>query len=509
MVLSSGSLSLMFVVDRIFLTWYSRDALAAAMPAGLLYWSIAGMLVGTVMYVNTFVAQYEGAEQAGRVVSSVWQGLYLSVIGGLFMLLFIPFADEIFSVIGHAESVQQLESEYFAILCLGGLPSLLSTALFSFYSGRGKTLTVMYVNFGVSLMNILLDYLLIFGIGPFPKLGIQGAAIATVAAQVYGLIAYIALFVRDHRQSEYPTLAQRKFDRPLFGRLVRYGLPTGLQYLSDIAGFALFIFLIGQIGRNELAATNLAFNLNSMAFVPMFGFGTAVMTLVGKRIGEQRPELAIRTTWLAFRVCSVYMLAFIALFVFLPDVILAPYAVKSAPEEFEPLRNLAINLLRFVAIYSFFDGMAIVFGAAIRGAGDTRFSLIFTFFAAWIFMVLPTFVIWKWFDKNLFAAWAACSVYVVILGIGFLIRFRMGQWRSMRVIESADELQQMTVQNEMPNDDVQQPEMQPQDVTTIPSSFDGPHVGTPISPRPQPTILPQAVENPAILSPGNSNDESP
>ena len=90
MVLSSGSLSLMFVVDRIFLTWSTPDALAAAMPAALLYWTFAGLLVGTVMYVNTFVAQYEGAKKPDRVVAAVWQGIYLSLIGGVCLLLLIP-----------------------------------------------------------------------------------------------------------------------------------------------------------------------------------------------------------------------------------------------------------------------------------------------------------------------------------------------------------------------------------------------------------------------------------
>ena len=448
MVLSSGSLSLMFVVDRIFLTWSTPDALAAAMPAALLYWTFAGLLVGTVMYVNTFVAQYEGAKKPDRVVAAVWQGIYLSLIGGVCLLLLIPFSDGIFAWIGHDDSVQELESSYFRILCLGGIPSLISTALFSFYSGRGKTLVVMYVNFGVSILNIVLDYFMIFGHGPFPEMGIRGAGYATVIAQIYGALVFAFLFYRDHRRSGFLTRHHRAFDKDLFGRLLRYGLPTGFQYLSDIAGFTIFILLIGQIGNTELAATNLSFNLNSMAFVPMFGFGTAVMTLVGKRIGEGKPDLAIRTTWLAFRVCTVYMLAFAAVYIFMPDLILAPYAAKVPTEKFLPLRELVVELLRFIAVFSFFDGMAIIFGSAIRGAGDTRFSLVFTFFAGWLLMVIPTFIIWTWFDKNLFAAWMACTIYIVVLGIGFMIRFRMGQWRSMRVIESEDELK-----NEPTNDD--------------------------------------------------------
>ncbi|MCH8830425.1 MAG: MATE family efflux transporter, partial [Planctomycetes bacterium] len=416
-------------------SWSSTPALAAVVPAGLMYWTLIAVLIGTVMYVNTFVAQYEGASRKDRVVASVWQGIYLSIIGGSVVLLFVPFSDSIFRIVGHDPAVQRFESTYFSILCFGAIPAILITALSAFYSGRGKTQVVMFVNFAIVGINIVLDYFLIFGIGPFPEWGIRGAATATVIAEFVGVGIFAVLLVREHNRHGYATLNHRRYDRELFRRLMRYGLPTGLQYLSDIAGFAVFIFLIGTIGTMELAATNLAFSLNMMAFIPMAGFGMAVMTLVGKRIGEGRPELAVRTTWMAFKICAVYMLAFAAVYLFLPDLILAPYAAKTSPAEFQELRELVVVLLRFVAIYSFLDGMAIIFGSAIRGAGDTRFSLLFTFIAGWSLMVLPTFVIWNWFDKNLFYAWTACSIYISTLGIGLLLRFQWGPWKSMRVIE--------------------------------------------------------------------------
>ena len=93
-------------------------------------------------------------------------------------------------------------------------------------------------------------------------------------------------------------------------------------------------------------------------------------------------------------------------------------------------------LLRFVALYSLFDGMAIVYGSAIRGAGDTRFSLLFTLVCGWTLMVLPTYVVWRWYGGSVIASWTACTVYIFVVGIGFLLRFRGGQWKSMRVTEA-------------------------------------------------------------------------
>lgn len=442
LILSAGSLSLMFVVDRMFLTWYSTSALAAVTPAGMLHWTAISIVIGAVTYVNTFVAQYEGAGRKDRAAQSVWQGIYLSIAAGGGFVFILPLADSLFALIGHDAAVQRMEVDYFSILCLGAVPITMSAAFSSFYSGRGETPTVMRVNMFVVGVNIVLDYCLIFGKGPFPQMGIRGAALATVIANVMSVTTFAALMTRRCERLEYGFWTRWRFDRELFGRLLRYGLPTGFQFFVDIAAFSTFIFLVGRAGKEQLAATNLAFNLNTLAFIPMLGCGTAVMTLVGKRIGEGRPEIAVRTTWMAFAVTALYMLGFAAVYLFLPDVILYPYAVKTSAAEFAVLRDHAVVLLRFLAVLSVFDGMAIVFGSAVRGAGDTRFSLVYTFLTGWLLMVLPTWICWRWFDGNLLGSWAACTTYICVLGLGLFLRFQAGHWQSMRVIEPTAEPQQ-------------------------------------------------------------------
>jgi len=438
LVLSSGSLSLMHVVDRIFLTWFSTDALAAATPAGVLNFMLISFAIGMANYVNTFVAQYEGAGLKHRVSASVWQGLYLSVASGLVMVPFVLLASTIFSAVGHAPGVQKLEVEYFSTLCLGSTPIVAAAVLSCFFSGRGKTLTVMWVNFSCVLVNLVLDYFLIFGSSFNEPMGIRGAAIATVASNALIVCLYCLLIAFHSECREYRFGQFRRFDKELFLRMLRYGMPNGLMYFADVSGFSIFIFLVGMIGPRELAATNLTFNANTLAFVPMMGIGTAVMTLVGKRMGEKRPELAVRTVWTAFALVGCYMLGFAALYVFAPDIILLPYAMFGNVEDFEIIRNHVVVLLRFAAVFGFFDGMVIVFGAAIRGAGDMRFSLVFSTIAAWSLMVMPTFIAWKWYTVSLAISWSGCTAYIVVLGLGFMARFHAGHWMSMRVIEPLD-----------------------------------------------------------------------
>jgi MATE family multidrug resistance protein len=442
LVVSAGSQSLMMVVNRWFLTYWDGDALAASLPALTLYWTVASIPYGIVIYVNTFVAQYEGVHRKHRVAASIWQGVWMSLIFGGLIAAIVPLCSLGIRRMGHEPEVVALEQAYFSLLCYGATFMLLSQAFTAYFSGRGQTRVVMAVSVIASLSNILWDALLIFGAGPFPTMGIRGAATATILSNALACCIYAVLIVRGAPPSGYPIWQTWRLDGELLKRMVRYGVPQGMQQFIDVAAFALYVFMIGWLGKVELAATNLAFNMNALAFVPMTGLATSVLILVGKRIGERRPDLAAQTTQLAFRLSAIYMLAFAAIYVLLPRLILAPFSTMEMDEgvQFSQVESLTIVLLRFVAIYTFFDAMAIIFGAAIRGAGDTQFSMWFLLLTSWPIMVLPTWLMAQDTQHrfSVAACWVPVTLYIVVLGFGFWLRYRAGHWRSMRVID--DEL---------------------------------------------------------------------
>jgi MATE family multidrug resistance protein len=433
LVVSSGSLSLMYVVDRMFLSWYSQDALAGSGPAGLLHWTIISLALGTAVYVNAFVAQYDGAGRPDRLAASLWQGVWFSLVAGALVIPLGPLAKGMFALIGHETGVQRQEVAYFVPLCYGTVPILLSATLACYFSGRGKTRAIMWVNLASAAIDGALNYVLIFGWGPVPALGAAGAAISTVVGSVASVAMYAVLMFRDANAAS--LAAHWRPDRELLGRLLRFGMPSGTHLLVDGLCFTLFIQIVGLVGSRELAATNLAFTLNTLVFVPILGLNTAIMTLTGQRIGEGRPELAVRTTWLAFAVAEAFTLGCAAVYLLAPSLILLPYRYRTDPVEFVVLSDQVIVLLRFVAVYSVFDAASIVFGAAIRGAGDTRFTLWFAAVTGVVLMVLPTWVAYRYFDGGLLSAWSAATVLIIVLGIGFYLRFQGGKWKSMRIIE--------------------------------------------------------------------------
>jgi MATE family multidrug resistance protein len=439
LVLSTGSWSLQHFVNRIFLTWYSPEALAASTPAGILSYTLMTPFIGTAGYVSTFVAQYFGAKRSDRIGPTVWQGLYVSLGGALFMVLLIPLADPLFRLIGHGLEIQRLEIAYFRVLCVGAFPAIACSALAGFFSGRGATWPVLWVNLLTAAVNIGLDYLLIFGAGIFPELGIIGAAIATNVATTVGMLAYGILVARGEDDRRYRILGGWRFEPALFSRLVRFGLPSGVQFFLDMAGFTAFLLIVGRLGTVSLAATNIALNINTLAFMPMIGLGMAVSILVGQELGRNDPDLAERCVGSGLRLTLLYMGVVALLYLLAPDLFLAPFGMYANPAPYEAIHRLTVVLLRFVAVYSLFDALSIVYAAGLRGAGDTRFVMYLIAGLSLGVLIVPTYVVIGILGAGILSGWAIATVYVCLLGLAFWLRFRSGNWRGMRVIESAVE----------------------------------------------------------------------
>jgi MATE family multidrug resistance protein len=408
------------------------------MPAALLYWTPFTLLQNIANYATTFVAQYTGAKRLDRVGPAVWQALYFAIAGGITFLGLLPLAGSLVGLGGHSAALQELEQIYFRCLCFAALPALIVAAANSFFAGRGDSWTVLLVD-GVGLtVNALLAYAWIFGHWGFPEMGIAGAGWATVAGSTTSAGLALTLLFRPRFQAVYRTFTGWRFDADLFRRLLRFGFPNGMQWMLDGLAFTVFLFLVGRLGESQLAATNITFAINMVALLPMLGVGQAVAVLVGQRLGQNRPDLGERSTWTGLGLAACYMGTVCALYVLTPDTFL--YFFRNDHDlKGEEVAELVPVLLRFVSLYSLCDCMNIVFCFALRGAGDTRFVTMVALALAWPFMVLPTWAVWYYQWPNaLYWAWGFASGYIMSMGLIFLLRFRAGKWRSMRVIETTD-----------------------------------------------------------------------
>lgn len=435
LILSQMSFTVQVFVDRLFLTWYSSEAVAGAVTALFTTWTLMGLCLGTGEYLTTFIAQYFGAKRFDRIGPAIWQGIYFSLAAGVVIAAVAPLAEPIFALAGHAPLVRAYEVEYARILLIGGFPIVLMATLSTFFAGRGETHMVLIANIVVTLVNVLLDYFWIFGRAGFPRAGVVGAAWATVIAQAVGALIYLAIILRREHRERFNTLSGWRFEWKLFERLLRFGLPAGLQYSLELGAFSLFLMIVGRIGTAELAASGIAFNLNMIVFMPTIGLGIGVSAIVGRYLGADQPQCAERATWSAFAISLVYMSACGALYVLAPGLLLGPYAAH-AGSDFAHVQEIAIVLLRFIAVYSIFDMFNVIFAAGLKGAGDTRYPLALTVVLSWVAMLVPAYVLCLRGGAGVYTAWATASAYVVLLGLLMMRRFRAGRWKALRVIEA-------------------------------------------------------------------------
>jgi MATE family multidrug resistance protein len=442
LILSNSCWTLQIALDRILLSRSSSAAVGAAMAAALLFWTPILLFQNIANYATTFVAQYTGAGQHHRVGPAVWQALHFGVLAGLAFLGLIPLADILVSLGGHAAEIQELEATYFRCLCFSALPTLVTAAASSFFAGRGDSRTVLCINGIGLLVNGLLAYPWIYGAWGFPALGIAGAGWATVAGTSTSALLALGLMLRPRYHATYATGSGWRLDGELFRRLLRFGVPNGLLSSLDCLAFTAFLLLVGRLGKVELAASSIAFTLNMITFLPALGMGQAVAVLVGQRLGENRPHLAERSTWTGLWITLAYMVAIALLYVLLPESLAWVFHSDEDAAGWDRIAPLVPPLLRFVAAYTLFDSMNLIFSFALRGAGDTRFVTLMALALAWPVMVLPTWAAWR-YHWGLYWAWAFASLYIVLLALTFLLRFRQGKWQSMRVIESAAEPEQI------------------------------------------------------------------
>ena len=431
LVLASSAHAVNLLADRIMLEHYSAEAVAGSMAAGLTSFTLSCFFLGIIGYTGTFVAQYYGANAKDRVGTAVWQGIFLSMIGGCLLASGWFWGGWLFSQFGHDPSVVAQEVEYFRLLSLGGILLLLNSAFCAVWGGRGKTGMIMTVNLITTALNVPFNYALIYGRWGCPELGIAGAAWGTNLSALASCLILGGFFFLPASSRRHFGTCSRIFDWGLFKRLIRYGTPNGIQFALDLASFNVFIIVLGRYGVAIQAGASIAFGLNSLAFTPMIGIGQTVSILVGQSIGAQDIEHARRSVASARNLVLIYMAFMGLIFIFRPELVLWGFSGRN-PEAIA----IAKIMLRFIACFLLFDGLFIVYSNAIRAAGDTLFSMIAGTSMALLMQATPSIVL-GYFKINVWLIWVCIVIYIITAGTVFYLRYRGGKWTRMKVIEDS------------------------------------------------------------------------
>jgi MATE family multidrug resistance protein len=434
-IISGGSISLMNFTDRMFLMWYDADAMTASMQGGMLFWSAVAIPAHIASFVTTFVAQYNGSGNERRIGAIVWQGIWFGLVMMPVLMFLYPLLAQSFGWFGHGETLIPLEKTYFYWMLWGAGAAISGEAAASFFRGRGKMSVEMYNNVFCVVLNIVLDFIMIFGKCGCPELGIAGAAIATAISQWVRLFIYIALmYIADKGACEFGVVRGMALHLPLLGRLFYYGIPAGFYTFVDTIAFTVFIMVIGGLGEVERNATTIAFTMNSLTFIPLSGIGIVVTSMVGNQLGNNRPDLARRATMTAVVFGVIYSGVFAALFFFIPDYLLSAFAAFAKPTDFAAVHDLCVTLMLFLAVYLCFDSASIIFCSTLRGAGDTYFVALLVTVLAPLYP-LACYIGIHFFGLGIIWCWFVVTAAVFVYLAAFGLRYRSKTWESLRVIE--------------------------------------------------------------------------
>ena len=376
LIVNSGTFAVLNFSDRLFLSNYGEAEFRASLPAGILFFTLVCGFMALAGFVNTFVAQMWGAGDKEGCARATAQGIIFSLLAIPLISLLIPFGLWLLKISAHSPEVMAMEQRYFSILmwCGGGMT--LSSALSGFFSGRGKTFVIMTCNIVANGINVLLNYLLIFGKWGLPEMGIAGAGWATVIGSWISPVIFAALYFSPKMNAEFGTFRNLRFNPWLFKRLIRFGLPSGVHWCLDVAAFSVFVLLVGRMGAIEHIASNIALSINLIAFMPMIGMGIAASILVGQYLGRNQPEHAERVGWLALKVGVGYIAVISLTFLIFPAFytrIFEGNAASTVP--FDELMRTVRLLLMMLAVWGISDASALILSGALKGAGDTHFVL--------------------------------------------------------------------------------------------------------------------------------------
>jgi MATE family multidrug resistance protein len=445
LVASMASTTVMEFTDRLFLSHYSVEAIAAATPAAVVHLLFLLTCMGITGYSGVFIAQYIGSGAPRRVGAALWQGLYMALAFGAGMGLLWYAAPSIFAFAGHSSGVQAGEVAYFRMLAAGSVLPLVNSCLAGFFTGQGRTRPVLVANLAAMAVNIPLDYALIYGVWGLPEMGIAGAGLATATGWGVGTLLFVRMVFTARNERCYRVWSGRGFEPELFRRMARYGLPSGINGFAELFSVTWFVFLVGELGETALAATNITFSINMVAFLPMIGMNIAVGSMVGQAMGRGSPADAERVTSSTLHMAMAWMFALSLLFFYAPGPLYGLFLDGSAHDaamaaQQAEIRDLGVVLLRFVCVYCLLDGVTIVYTGALKGAGDTWFVMWNMLLGCLIGLVLPTLALRASGLMTLNSLWAAFTAFILLLAVISWLRFRRGAWKRLRLVETAHPL---------------------------------------------------------------------
>ena len=429
-VLARSAQAAIGFADAAMIAHLGKDALAATTTGALNTFGLMILPMGIVFIVQSFAAQLVGQKDISGARRYAWYGLLLAAVTQLVAFAAIPLVGLGLAHSNYTPAVQTLMTSYIGLRLLGIGAAVGIEALGNWYGGLGDTRLVLLANVTAMVVNIGLNWMLIYGHLGFAPMGVAGAAIASVIATWAGFVVVATVFLRGYMPGSVGPVAAGagRLRWPEFTRMLRFGLPNGLNWFLEFSAFLIFVNLIfADLGTLAVAALMTVMQVNGIAFMPAFGLSSAGAILVGQAIGAGQHDLVpaiVRRTGL---VAASWQGLVGLVYVVAPVPIMALFAEGDV--DASELASLGAVLLAISAAWQLFDAAVMSISEALRAAGDTAWVLYARVGLAWlVWLPLSMWVVYG-LGGGPPAATACFLVYFITLTVAVWWRFRSGAWR--------------------------------------------------------------------------------
>jgi putative MATE family efflux protein len=325
------------------------------------------------------------------------------------------------------ENVVDLATGYIQMLSLALWASSTFFAMRGFFSGIGKTRIFLMSALLMLVTNVICNYAFIFGNFGMPKLGVRGAAlgsaIAFVLAFVFMILYILGISERNFRKEFHAFHFQ--FDKETIREIIRLASPNAFRGIMVIGGLAIFYAMVDRLDVIQVAIVNVVLNIQSVSFMPGYGFGVASATMIGQSLGAKDPVRAERAGYEAAKLGMIFMGTLGIVFFFAPE-----WVVKLFTDDEQVIQN-AIFPLMLVGVVQIIDAAGMVFSTALEGAGNTSWVMKAEIFVNWCIFLPLTYLLTFTLELHRYGPWIAWSTYITVFGIMCTWKFRQGKWKEI------------------------------------------------------------------------------
>lgn len=425
-MLSMASHTVMDVTDTLMVGWIGTTELAAIGVATTVLFLLMSFFMGLFEGVKVLTAQSLGAGESDRAFVYGFNGLYLVAPCAVIVILTGFLSPTIFRTFGGPEQIQSLAVTYFNIRVFAPMFWFVSLALTHFFQGLGDTKTPMRINILICALNVAINPIFIFGLGPVPAMGVAGSAIATVLSTAVGSAIFLHIFFKR-------SSGVKRFDRTAFSEVVRIGWPSGVRWFFDIAGYTMFTAIVARLGQIELAANQICVKIVCLSILPNWGIAEATCILTGHHFGAGRFEQVKRSFFSGLKVSCSFMLLIGIIFLTARPLIVGVFDPDAR------VYGLAISVMVVVAFFQFFESFQSTCSLALYGTGDTKFPMFASLLSSWFIMLPLAYLLGMKWGLGLVGMWIAATIHLTFLSLAVFLRFMREGFRT-RKFEHVDGL---------------------------------------------------------------------